>query len=192
MSNPKADMSSLSLSTDDKQYLRNLVRWSITTYFNGSRTLDEASVPKSANPLLTEELGAFVTLKKSGALRGCIGNVVGQGPLFMTVARMARAAAFEDPRFPPVTETEFSELSIEISIMGPLTLCPDTERIEIGRHGLIMQHGSRSGLLLPQVPVEWNWDRKMFLEQTCRKAGLAPTMWEHPDTKIYWFEAYIV
>jgi len=192
MTTPKADVRSLSISSDDKHYLRNLVRWSITTYFNGSRTLDEASVPRSDNPLLSEELGAFVTLKKNGALRGCIGNVLGQGPLFMTVARMARAAAFEDPRFPEVSEAEFSELSIEISIMGPVTICPDTELIEIGKHGLIMQYGSRSGLLLPQVPVEWNWDKKTFLEQTCRKAGLAPDMWQHADNNIYWFEAYIV
>lgn len=192
MSNDKADVRSLSLTGADKDYLKELVLWSISTYFEGVRTLDDRTVPKPESQLLTQELGAFVTLKKNGALRGCIGNVVGQGPLYLTIARMARAAAFEDPRFPQVSETEFADLSVEISIMGPITLCPDTNRIEIGTHGLIMQHGSHSGLLLPQVAEEWNWDRKTFLEQACIKAGLKPNMWEHPDTKIYWFEAYVL
>lgn len=191
MSNEKADVRSLSLSTADKDYLKQLVQWSITTYFEGARTLDEKAVPKPENQLLTEELGAFVTLKKNGTLRGCIGNVIGKGPLYLTVARMARAAAFEDSRFPQVSEAEFAQLSVEISILGPITICPDTNRIEIGIHGLIMQHGANSGLLLPQVAKEWHWDRKTFLEHTCLKAGLKPNMWEHPDTKIYWFEAYV-
>ncbi|SIO00072.1 AmmeMemoRadiSam system protein A [Halodesulfovibrio marinisediminis] len=191
MSNEKNDVRSLSLSTADKNYLKNLVQWSITTYFEGARPLEEKAVPKPDNPALTEELGAFVTLKKSGALRGCIGNVVGKGPLYITVARMARAAAFEDPRFPPVSESEFADLSVEISIMGPISICPDTDLIKIGRHGLIMQYGSYSGLLLPQVPKELHWDRKTFLEQTCVKAGLKPDMWQHPETKILWFEAYV-
>ena len=186
-----SNVRSLSLSNDDKTYLKDLVQWSITTYFSGSIELDEPSVPRPENPLLEEELGAFVTLTKNGSLRGCIGNVIGQGQLYLTVARMARAAAFEDPRFPQVTKTEFSDVSVEISIMGSLSLCPDPEQIEIGRHGLIMQRGHNSGLLLPQVPVEWEWDRKTFLEQTCIKAGLRPDMWTDPATKIYWFEAYV-
>ncbi|MEZ0575738.1 AmmeMemoRadiSam system protein A [Halodesulfovibrio aestuarii] len=191
MNNENADVRSLSLSKADKDYLKKLVQWSITTYFEGAHTLDDKAVPKPQNKLLTQELGAFVTLKKNDTLRGCIGNVVGQGPLYLTVARMARAAAFEDPRFPQVSESEFAELSVEISIMGPITICPDTNRIEIGIHGLIIRHGAYSGLLLPQVAKEWHWDRKTFLEQTCIKAGLKPNMWEHPSTKIYWFEAYV-
>ena len=186
-----SNVRSLSLSNDDKVYLKDLVQWSITTYFSGSIELDESSVPRPENPLLEKELGAFVTLTKNGSLRGCIGNVIGQGQLYLTIARMARAAAFEDPRFPQVTKTEFSDVSVEISIMGSLSLCPDPEQIEIGRHGLIMQRGHNSGLLLPQVPVEWEWDRKTFLEQTCIKAGLRPDMWTDPATKIYWFEAYV-
>ena len=186
-----SNVRSLSLSNDDKTYLKDLVQWSITTYFSGSIELDESSVPRPENPLLEKELGAFVTLTKNGSLRGCIGNVIGQGQLYLTIARMARAAAFEDPRFPQVTKTEFSDVSVEISIMGSLSLCPDPEQIEIGRHGLIMQRGHNSGLLLPQVPVEWEWDRKTFLEQTCIKAGLRPDMWTDPATKIYWFEAYV-
>lgn len=192
MSNKQADVRSLSLSTEDKKYLKDLVQWSITAYFEGAHTLNKDDVPKPDNQLLTQELGAFVTLKKQGILRGCIGNVIGEGPLYVTVARMARAAAFEDPRFPPVSESEFADLSIEISIMGPITLCPDPNQIEIGRHGLIMHYGPCSGLLLPQVAKELHWDRKTFLEQTCVKAGLKPDMWQHPETKILWFEAYVL
>jgi AmmeMemoRadiSam system protein A len=191
MASPKNDVTNLCLAQTDKDYLKQLVKTSITSYFEGQHALDENAVPKPENPLLAQELGAFVTLTKNGELRGCIGNVVGQGALYLTIARMARAAAFEDPRFPQVSQTEFSELSIEISIMGPLTLCPDTALIEIGKHGLIMQCGARSGLLLPQVAKDWCWDRQTFLEQTCIKAGLQPHMWKHPDTKIYWFEAYV-
>lgn len=192
MNNEKANVRSLSLTAADKDYLKELVQWSISTYFEGVRTLDDKTVPKPESPLLQQELGAFVTLKKNGNLRGCIGNVVGQGPLYLTVAYMARAAAFEDPRFPQVSETEFAYLSTEISIMGPITLCSDTNLIEIGRHGLIIKHGTNSGLLLPQVAQEWNWDRKTFLEQTCIKAGLKPDMWKDPATTIYWFEAYVL
>ncbi|KAF1076806.1 AmmeMemoRadiSam system protein A [Halodesulfovibrio sp. MK-HDV] len=192
MNNEQSNVRSLSLTAADKDYLRELVQWSISTYFEGAHTLDDNTVPKPESPLLKQELGAFVTLKKNGNLRGCIGNVVGQGPLYLTVAYMARAAAFEDPRFPQVSETEFAYLSTEISIMGPITLCPDTDLIEIGTHGLIMQHRANSGLLLPQVAQEWNWDRNKFLEQTCIKAGLKPDMWKNPATKIYWFEAYVL
>ena len=140
---------------------------------------------------LVDPLGAFVTLKIEGRLRGCIGNVLGDGPLFKTVARMAQAAAFEDPRFPPLSRDEFDELELEISILGPVTECPDPERIEIGRHGLILRKGVRSGLLLPQVPVEWNWDRKAFLEHTCAKAGLPGNAWKDPSAQLYWFEAEV-
>lgn len=191
MAEEKSNVRNLSLTGADKVYLKELVQWSITTYFAGDVTLDELSVPKPENPLLEEELGAFVTLTKKGSLRGCIGNVIGQGKLYLTVVRMARAAAFEDPRFPEITETEFAQLTVEISIMGTLSLCHDPEQIEIGKHGLIMQRGSNSGLLLPQVAVEWKWDRKTFLEQTCVKAGLHPDTWCDPKTKIYWFEAYV-
>lgn len=191
MNETNSNVGSLALNNEDKIYLKDLVQWSISTYFAGSIELDELSVPKPENPLLEEELGAFVTLTKNGSLRGCIGNVIGQGQLYLTIARMARAAAFEDPRFPQVTETEFTDVSVEISIMGALSLCPDPDQIEIGKHGLIMQRGHNSGLLLPQVPVEWQWDKKTFLEQTCIKAGLRPNMWADPATKIYWFEAYV-
>ena len=102
---------------------------------------------------------------------------------------MARAAAFEDPRFPPLNESEFEEIEIEISILSPIDVCKDVEQITIGRHGLIMQRGMQSGLLLPQVAVDWKWNREQFLAQTCQKAGMEPDAWKDPATNIFWFEA---
>ena len=130
-------------------------------------------------------------MKIQGRLRGCIGHLVGGKPIYLTVAEMARAAAFEDPRFPALKLAEFDMLDIEISILSPLMPCPDSEQVEVGRHGLLIRKGGNSGLLLPQVATEWNWDRKTFLEQTCRKAGLPSTAWREPDSRLFWFEAEV-
>lgn len=178
----------LSLTPDEQQYLKDLVRLAITSQLSG-RGPD--SPPEPASDLPRTELGAFVTLKRNGHLRGCIGNLVGRGPLFQTVWNMALAAAFQDPRFNPLTAAEMDGLSIEISVLGPLEPCPDPQLVEIGRHGLIMRRGGNQGLLLPQVPVEWGWDREQFLAQTCRKAGLPANAWREPGTEIYWFQAVV-
>jgi len=178
----------LSPSDDDKRQLKELVQLSISAQLTG-RGPQTPLDPDSE--LLRQELGAFVTLKRGGQLRGCIGNIIGQGPLYRTVWNMARAAAFEDPRFPPLTQAELADLGIEISILGPVLPCPDPERIEVGRHGLIVRQGARQGLLLPQVPVEWGWSREQYLAQTCRKAGLPSQAWSDPATQMYWFEAVV-
>jgi uncharacterized protein len=126
---------------------------------------------------LSEPRGAFTTLYCRGKLRGCVGYPGALLALFRTVIETARAAAFEDPRFPPVTLAEAGELAISISVLSTLTpIAPD--QIEVGRHGLVIAAGGRRGLLLPQVPVEHGWDRVTFLEQTCRKAGLPPDAWK--------------
>jgi len=178
----------LSVSPEDKQYFKDLVRLSISARLSG-RGPD--APPKPQSELAARELGAFVTLKRLGSLRGCIGNIIGQGPLYKTVWNMARAAAFEDPRFPPLDQSELADLDIEISILGPVLPCPNPELVEVGRHGLIMRQGARQGLLLPQVPVEWGWDREQFLAQTCRKAGLPAQAWRDPATAIFWYEAIV-
>ena len=129
-----------------------------------------------ANPHLAEKRGAFTTLHLHGKLRGCIGYVLSTQPLCRTVAETAKAAAFDDPRFQPVTPEEAAELKIEISVLSPLRpILP--EDVVVGKHGLVVTQGNRRGLLLPQVPVEWGWDRETFLSQTCQKAGLAPDAW---------------
>lgn len=124
---------------------------------------------------------AFVTLTKNGRLRGCIGYTQAVAPLFKVVQECAVAAATEDPRFPPVSPKELPSLRVEISVLTPLfPIRP--EEVEIGKHGLMVAQGRMRGLLLPQVPVEWGWDRETFLDQTCVKAGLPPSAWRHGAT----------
>ncbi|HZM09374.1 MAG TPA: AmmeMemoRadiSam system protein A [Candidatus Limnocylindrales bacterium] len=125
---------------------------------------------------LAEMRGAFTTLHLEGRLRGCIGYVVPTNSLYQTVAETARAAAFDDPRFPPVTPDEAPQLKVEISVLSRLHPVRP-ENVVTGVHGLIVAKGGRRGLLLPQVPVEWHWDRETFLSQTCLKAGLPPDAW---------------
>ncbi len=177
------------LTSEEKSYLRDLVEQSIKSKFSSDEAPSEPPEPPTEK--LREELGAFVTLKLGGHLRGCIGNVQGAGELFSTVWNMARSAAFQDPRFPPLNQGEFDAIDFEISILSPITTCPDPGKVKIGRHGLIMSQGGKTGLLLPQVPMEWKWDRETFLAQTCIKAGLPRTAWKEPDTTILWFEAVV-
>ncbi|MHC1788702.1 AmmeMemoRadiSam system protein A [Solidesulfovibrio sp.] len=175
------------LTPEEKDYLKNLVQLVIAGRLAGR----EPALPKPPTDVLRRHFGAFVTLTISGRLRGCIGHIVGDRPLFETIAGMAAAAAFDDPRFPPLSRREFETVAVEISILSPLTPCPDPQQVTVGRHGLLVRRGGRSGLLLPQVPVEWGWDRETFLDQTCRKAGLEPGCWKDPGTDLYWFEAEV-
>ncbi len=136
-----------------------------------------------------EASGAFVTLKRHGRLRGCIGTLECQRPLAEEVARVAVSAAMEDPRFDPLTAAELADLEIEVSILGPLEpIDPfDAHAVVLGRHGLVVEQGRRRGLLLPQVATEWGWDRETFLAQTCVKAGLPPDAWRNGAT-VYRFD----
>jgi len=144
--------------------------------------------PDIADPTLQAKRGAFVTLHKHDALRGCIGLIEPSRPLFRTVIEMARSAALEDPRFAPVQPLELDDIHIEISVLSPVEPVSDVDEIQIGTHGLIIRKGFRSGLLLPQVASERNWTRLEFLRQTCIKAGLAPDEWKH-DAEISAFSA---
>ena len=158
-------------SQEERQILLQLAHRSIEAALSG-RKLD--LTPPSAH--LGEMRGAFTTLHLDGRLRGCIGYVIPTHSLYRTVAETAQAAAFDDPRFQPVTDDEAPLLSIEISVLSPpRPIRP--EDVVTGVHGLIVTKGGRRGLLLPQVPVEWHWDRETFLSQTCLKAGLPPDAW---------------
>ncbi len=143
-----------------------------------SSALEYREIPlEPPSPHLAEPRGTFTTLHLRGDLRGCVGYVLPTFPVYRAVAETARAAAFDDNRFPPVTKEEASQLEIELSILSPATPV-SVEKIEIGRHGLLISGHGRRGLLLPQVPVERGWDRITFLEQTCRKAGLPADAWQ--------------
>jgi uncharacterized protein len=150
-----------------------------------------AAEPAPASPLLSELRGVFTTLYLDGQLRGCVGYAIPVLPLYRAVSETARAAAFEDSRFLPVTREEAPRLEVSLSILSRLfPIFP--EEVEVGRHGLLVSQGVRRGLLLPQVPLEHGWDRQTFLDQTCRKAGLPPTAWHNAsDTTISAFTAEV-
>jgi AmmeMemoRadiSam system protein A len=149
------------------------------------------AAPRRYTDALRAPAGAFVTLHSKGRLRGCIGSMLPREPLYMTVSHMARAAAFQDPRFPPLRPEEWPGVSVEISVLSPLTRCPDPQLIEVGRHGLLLVRLGSSGVFLPQVPVEQGWDRDRYLENLCVKAGLPQGSWKEPDAELYWFEALV-
>jgi AmmeMemoRadiSam system protein A len=140
--------------------------------------------------LLDEPRGAFVTIHNRGELRGCLGRIEVDRPLADTVADLAAVVADSDPRFEPVSSAELSRLEVEVSVLTPEREVTAIEEIEVGRHGLIVEHGARRGLLLPQVAVEQGWSRERFLEHTCVKAGLPPDAWRR-GARIFLFEAQV-
>jgi len=176
----------IELSADDRRFLLELALTTIA-----ARLSDEPPPsPDPASPVLHQIRGAFVTLKAGDNLRGCIGHVVGVVPLWRAVRDNAIAAAFEDPRFPPLAADELEHIRIEISVLTPLRRS-SPEEIVVGRHGVLIERGPFRGLLLPQVATEYGWDRETFLDHTCRKAGLEPGCWRHPDTVISTFAAEV-
>ena len=177
-----------SLSEQEKSELLALARKSVE-YVVQKNELYEP--PASESATLNQERGAFVTLTNSGDLRGCIGYTSAVKPLYMTVRDTATHAALYDPRFQAVSASELPQLEYEISVLSPLRHVTDIQQIRIGEHGLLMKNGNSEGLLLPQVPVEQKWDRQTFLEQTCRKAGMAAGCWKDEDTDIFAFTAVV-
>lgn len=165
------------------------------------KTIESKLFGKPYSPEFPEEFsanrGVFVTLTKSGSLRGCIGFPEPVFPLIEAVQQAAESAAFGDPRFPPVSKEEWPEIKIEVTVLTPPALLEAgdpseyPEKIKVGRDGLIVEGGFSKGLLLPQVPVEWHWDEEEFLAQTCIKAGLPPNSWKEKSTKIYTFQGEI-
>lgn len=147
-------------------------------------------------PVFTRERGVFVTLTKKGDLRGCIGFPHAVMPLRDAIREAAISAATGDPRFPPVSPKELPDILVEVTILTEpeiLHVPPDDRpaAIEVGKHGLIVKGFGRSGLLLPQVPVEWGWDVMEFLDHTCMKAGLPKRCWSESSVQISTFEGQI-
>lgn len=145
---------------------------------------------KPETPNLETKCGAFVTLHKNGELRGCIGYIEAYKPLYETIIEMAQAASTRDSRFDPVSPDELGEIDIEVSVLSPLCKLTDFSKIVIGRHGLLVRRGYYSGLLLPQVAVEWNMSPEVFLEETCRKAGLPRDAYKK-GADVYYFSAQV-
>ncbi len=174
------------LSQEEKKELLQIARKAIEKIVI-EKTIFEYT-PQNSN--LFEKKGAFVTLKKHHSLRGCIGFVEPIMPLYETVIRAAIFAACKDPRFPPLSQEELKNLEIEISVLSTLKKIEDPSQIEVGKHGLLIVEGEKKGILLPQVPVENNWSRDMFLRQACLKAGLPPDAWKK-GAEIFVFEAQV-
>ena len=173
------------MKDDDRQLLLKLARGAIEARVK-TQTLP---APGTAD-VFAQMTGAFVTIHKRGQLRGCIGHVEADEPLGRVITRCAVAAASSDPRFSPIAPDELPHLDIELSVLGPLERIERPEEIEIGRHGLVVEQGWHRGLLLPQVAVEWKWDRETFADETCRKAGLPPQAWV-TGAKMWRFEAEV-
>ncbi len=174
-----------SLSQKQQQSLLELARHTIAEKLNIT-----SAAPECADPLFDTELGAFVTLHKNHALRGCIGTIVGIRPLRETIRQMALSAAFSDPRFPPLKASELDEVVLEISVLSPIESA-SIDEIVIGKHGLILSKGYRRGLLLPQVATENNWTKEEFISHTCIKAGLSPEAWREGDYTLEKFSAFV-
>jgi AmmeMemoRadiSam system protein A len=175
------------LTPSQKETLLDLARRAVQARVAGGRP----AAPSSGVELPSAS-GAFVTITRHGELRGCLGTLEPRGTLAEDVVRCAADAASEDPRFSPITTSELPELSIEVSVLGPLEAVDpgDAGAIVIGRHGLVAEQGHRRGLLLPQVASERGWTVEAFLQQTCRKAGLAADAWQH-GARIWRFDAEV-
>jgi AmmeMemoRadiSam system protein A len=165
----------MSLSEGERKALLEIVRSTIEGKLQAGGELCETPGDSRIPSVLQEKRGVFVTLKKRGQLRGCIGYIQPFRPLEQAVREMALAAAFQDPRFSPLSRDELGEISVEISVLSPLKRIERPEEIEVGKHGLYIVLGNRSGLLLPQVATEYGWDALTFLEETCYKAGCPTT-----------------
>ena len=177
----------MALSEVEKKALLDIVRKTIEARLTG-KSISELH---SGSEMLQEKRGAFVTLKKHDHLRGCIGYIEAKRPLYKTVGEMALAAAFDDPRFAPLKPDELKNITIEISVLSPLKEVKNIDEIEVGIHGLYVTKGFHSGLLLPQVATEYDWDSLTFLQETCYKAGLQRDAWKDKDAKVYKFSAEV-
>ena len=176
------------LNKEQRRKLLEIARSSIETYLKTGKKPEVTE----ADPLLTKEMGAFVTLHEQGELRGCIGNIVGKGPLYLTVRDMAVEAAVDDPRFPPVQLSELKDIEIEVSALSPLEKVDSADKIQMGVHGVIVKRGFNSGIFLPQVATETGWSKEEFLSQLCaQKAGLSPDAWKDKGTELYIFTAEV-
>lgn len=176
------------LNEAQRKKLLKIARDTITSY------LSTGKVPEitEADPVLNKELGAFVTLHKKGELRGCIGNMIGKGPLYLTIRDMAVESAFGDPRFPKVKTDEMKDIDIEISVLSELEKVKDAGEIQLGVHGVLIRKGFNSGVFLPQVATETGWSKEEFLSNLCtHKAGLLPDAWKTGEADMYVFTAEV-
>jgi len=186
------------LTLKEGRFLVRLARKAVEEYLKNRKIL---AVPEDVSSKLMEQCGVFVTLNSfyqgKKELRGCIGFPYPTTPLARAVIESAINSATQDPRFPPVSLGELDHIVFEVSVLTPPQLVKVQKptdyprKIKVGRDGLIVERGYYKGLLLPQVPIEWNWEEEEFLCQCCMKAGLSPDCWLLEGTKIYKFSCVI-
>lgn len=182
------------LSEDDGRILVKTARAVVTEYLKNGTKL---KLEKEFRNNFSFKAGVFVTLNSTSGLRGCIGYPLPDKSLFNALEDAAISAATEDPRFPSVKHKELDSITFEVTVLTPpkkiVASKPEEylSKIKVGRDGLIVKYGFYSGLLLPQVPVEYGWSEEEFLEYTCEKAGLPKNYWKNPDTEIQKFEGIV-
>ncbi len=181
----------LSLTKKEKELFIKLARSEIEKHLGINETEISEEDLKPYPIFFEQKYGSFVTLHNSGNLRGCIGYIQPITTLHRQIRLCAKAAAFEDPRFYPLTKEEYPLIDIEISLLSPIEKVENLDEIKVGRDGLIVQHSIFQGLLLPQVATENNWDKEEFLSHTCLKAGLPSDCWKRNDVIIKKFSAYV-
>jgi len=177
----------MELTNDEKETILTAARQSILFTFG---EVEKPEINYTAYPLLKQKIGAFVTLKIDGELRGCIGYIIAIDPLFDTVCESATAAAFNDPRFNELTREEFDNIIIEISVLSPFEPIKSYNEIELGKHGLLLEETGRA-ILLPQVATENNYTREQFLTALCHKAGMYGEYWKERMLDINVFTATV-
>ncbi|MFC1711488.1 AmmeMemoRadiSam system protein B [Patescibacteria group bacterium] len=177
-----------SLNKSEKNKLLEIARQTLNSYLK-NKIIPEVTV---TDEILKEKLGAFVTIKKDGSLRGCIGEFEPDKPLYQVVQDKAVDAALHDPRFKPVNLKELPDLNLEVSVMSPKKRVSSYKEIKLGEHGVVIRKGLKGGTYLPQVAVETGWDLESFLKSLCsQKAGLAENCYKDPKTEIYTFTAQV-
>jgi MEMO1 family protein len=186
--NTKQEMEVGMLTEKQKKRLLEIARTTVEEYVKTGKVLEV----EETDPELLKEKGAFVTLHYKGDLRGCIGNIIGRGPLYKTVRDMAIESCAHDPRFSPVSARELKDIKVEISVLSVPERVTDVNKLQMGVHGVIVKRGFNSGVFLPQVATETGWGRDEFLSNLCaHKAGLAPNAWKDPKTELYNFTAEV-
>ncbi len=183
-SQSSASQNSINFSEKEKNELLSLARNNIRSLLYNNKGIDPD--PKKMPAVFKEPLGAFVTIKIKGKLRGCIGRFVSSDPLYEAVLESSRSSAFEDPRFFPLTKEEFENADLEITVLGPLKKINSINEIVLGKHGIYIKKGSRTGTMLPQVATENGWSLEEFLGYTSRdKAGLGWHGWKDAEISVY-------
>lgn len=179
----------MEFTNEEKRQLIKIARISIEAELRGEIKTTQTNVKEF--PLLNSKCGAFVTLTISKQLRGCIGYITSDLPLIETIQEAAFGAAFRDPRFDPLTKTEYEQVELEISVLSEPFPMKSYDEIEIGKHGLILEEHGRRGLLLPQVPIEHGMNREQFLDAICRKTGILQELWRNKVLNISLFTATV-